>query len=363
MTRQTLQMASAYMSVVIGGGFASGQEILQFFTSFGWIGLAGTLVAAALFAFTGWQLARISAISQAQSHKQVLNTLFGHKLGFAIDLLLSFFLLGVGVAMLAGAGSLFEEDFGTPLLVGALFMTILVALTLCLNIQRIVALLSAITPILLALVVILAVYALYRSNADLDTLNQLAAQNKKAAPNWFLSGALHAAFNISVGFPMLAVMAGGKNLRSSSQGAIIGGLGLGLLIFLLATSLFFNLDLVASSEVPMLVLAKDLHPLLGYAMSFALLAMMYTTSVGMFFAFTARFARVNTQRFRLLSLVACFGGLALSFAGFTTLVGTVYPLTGYLGLALIAGTIWYWYRLRKHRSDKTGQNQTWHTTW
>ena len=39
MNKQSLQIALAYMSVVIGGGFASGQEVLQFFTGYGLIGV------------------------------------------------------------------------------------------------------------------------------------------------------------------------------------------------------------------------------------------------------------------------------------------------------------------------------------
>lgn len=51
MNKQSIQIALAYMSVVIGGGFASGQEVLQFFTGYGLIGIAGTLVSGLMFAF------------------------------------------------------------------------------------------------------------------------------------------------------------------------------------------------------------------------------------------------------------------------------------------------------------------------
>lgn len=59
MNRKIFQIASAYMSVIVGGGFASGQEVLQFFTNFGWMGVAGTVISGVLFAFLGMQIARI----------------------------------------------------------------------------------------------------------------------------------------------------------------------------------------------------------------------------------------------------------------------------------------------------------------
>lgn len=217
MNRRTLQLASAYMSVIIGGGFASGQEVLQFFTSYGLYGIAGTLLSGFLFAFLGMQIARIGTSMQARSHKDVLNKLFGEKIGSIIDLILIFFLFGVGVAMLAGTGSLFMEHFGYPRIVGGLFMAILVTLTLFLNVQRIVDLISSVTPLLLLLVIVLAAYALYRSNADIDTLRGLAAEQPKAAPNWILGGVLYASFNIAVGFPLVAVLTGSStNVRETS---------------------------------------------------------------------------------------------------------------------------------------------------
>ncbi|WP_424264207.1 hypothetical protein [Castellaniella sp.] len=338
------------MSVIIGGGFASGQEVLQFFTHFGLWGVAGTLISGLLFAFLGMQVARIGTRLQAHSHKVVLNAIFGPKLGSLVDLALIFFLFGVGVAMLAGTGSLFREHFGLPLIAGGLFMTVLVALTLCLNVQRIVDLISSVTPLLLCLVVVLVIYALLRSDADIATLNTLAeAQQDRAAPNWFLGGVLYASFNISVGFPLLAVLSGSsKNMRNTTRGGVLGGLGLGLLILLLNIGLFANLDQISGAEMPTVLLAKSLNPWLGWLMMVSLCCMIYSTAVGMFFAFSARFADPETPKFRLISVVSSFVGLGLSFAGFTTLVGTVYPLLGYLGIALILGVTVYWWRHRHH---------------
>ncbi len=233
-------------------------------------------------------------------------------------------------------------------LAGGLFMAVLVSLTLCLNVQRIVDLISAVTPLLLALVIVLVIYALFRSDTDIETLNALAAQQQdRAAPNWFLGGVLYASFNIAVGFPLLAVLSGGStNLRNTTRGGVLGGLGLGVLILLLNVGLFATLDQIEGAEMATVLLAKSLNPWLGWLMMVSLCCMIYSTAVGMFFAFSARFADPETPKFRLISVVSSFVGLGLSFVGFTTLVGTVYPLLGYLGLALIVGVIVYWWRHR-----------------
>ena len=251
-------------------------------------------------------------------------------------------------AMLAGSGSLFQEHLGLPSVVGAVAMTVVIAATLCLNLHRIVDLISAVTPFLIVMVVIVVSYALFNnSGADTAALEAVAVQGEKAAGHWALSGLLYASFNIAVGFPLLAVLAGSDtNLRNTTWGGIYGGLGLGALIFLLNIGLFFNIDQIQNAQMPTVLLAKGVGSWIGVLMMVSVFCMIYSTGVGMFFAFTARFAMPNTKKFRLIGLASCLVGLLLSFAGFTKLVGTVYPLLGYLGLALIAAVLVYWLRNR-----------------
>ena len=41
--KEVFKIAGAFVGVIVGAGFASGQEILQFFASFGSLGLVGIL--------------------------------------------------------------------------------------------------------------------------------------------------------------------------------------------------------------------------------------------------------------------------------------------------------------------------------
>lgn len=358
MNKHSLQIALAYMSVVIGGGFASGNEVLQFFTGYGMAGIAGSVVAAVLFAFLGMQIARISSVMQAGSHKQVLYILFGEKAGLVVDIILSFFLYGVGVVMLAGAGSTLLQQFGLAPLFGSVLMTVLVVATLCLNVKGIVNLISAVMPFLLVMVVSITVYSIYTSTGTQAELTQVAEDIPvitflgAEVPNWALSGLLYASFNIAVGFPMLAVIGGlTKQPKAASLGGMSGGLGLGFLIIVLNIGLFANLDKLVGIEIPTLLLAEQIHPWLAVLMSLALIGMIYSTAVGMFFAFGARFATPDTNRFKILSAIFAAIGLALSQVGFTKLVGTVYPMLGVVGLILIIAIALSWIRTRNRTAE------------
>lgn len=354
MNRYAIQLAFAYMGVIIGGGFASGQEILQFFTGYGLASIAGTVLAGVLFAFLGRQIARMSTQLQASSHKEVLRILFGRKAGTVMDVLLTFFLYGVGVAMLAGTGSLFQQQFGFSPLIGGAFMAALVILTLCMNVKRIIDLVSAATPILMCMVIVITMYSLFTINASTDELLLLIRQQETVAPHWSIAAMLYASFNIAVGFPMLAVISGRTgDIKTTSLGGVLGGIGLGILILLINIALLFNLNQLQGAELPTLALAARLSPIAGILMTIAITCMIYSTAVGMFFAFSARFTRPETNAFRGFSIVSCGIALVLGQFGFTKLVGTVYPLLGYLGLLLIAAIGVNWYRIRKEPRGQT----------
>jgi len=49
--KKSFQIGSAFVGLIVGAGFASGQEIMQYFTSFGLMGIVGAVVATVVFAF------------------------------------------------------------------------------------------------------------------------------------------------------------------------------------------------------------------------------------------------------------------------------------------------------------------------
>src|SRR5699024_3271810 len=128
--KDTLRIDGVYVGTSIGAGFASGQDILQFYTGCGWWGIVGTLATVIVYPRLGYYLVVLGKRLNALSHKGVIYHLCGRYLGFVIDLLLAFFLFGVGVIMVAGSGSLFEQQFGLKPAVGYAIMAVLVIVAL-----------------------------------------------------------------------------------------------------------------------------------------------------------------------------------------------------------------------------------------
>ncbi|MFC4024467.1 hypothetical protein ACFOUV_11740 [Oceanobacillus longus] len=345
---KVIRIGSAFTGVIVGAGFASGQEVLQYFTSFGLMGTVGAILATALFAYIGMILVWLGSRTQTTSHKDVIYDISGPFLGKIIDYILIFTLFGVGVVMIAGAGSNLNQQFGIPYIVGSSMMTILVLVIGMLNVNRVVSIIGSITPFLIIFVIILSVYSFLTVDGSITALDSLAKEQPTTLPNWFISSVNYVSFNTAVGASMALVMGGAEtNRKTAALGGLAGGLCIGILILVSHLAIFSKIDAIEGMDMPMLAIVNNISPILGILMSIVLFGMIFNTAISMFFSFAARFTVVDTPKFKMFFFITMIVGFAASFAGFTDLVSYFYPLIGYLGLVLIGVLIIAPFRMKK----------------
>lgn len=338
--KRILKIGSAFIGVIIGAGFASGQEVLQYFTSFGHFGTLAAIIATALFAYLGMTLTKLGSQMRTTSHKEVIYKISGRYLGVVVDYVIIFTLFSVGVVMIAGAGSILHQQFGLPPFIGSLLMSILIILTVMMNVQSVIAVIGSITPFLLIAIILISLYSLLTMEMSFAELHLIAQEQDSALPHWFISAVNYVSFNIAVGAAMAIVMGGAEeNERVAALGGLFGGLGIGILIVLSHLAIFAKVDKVATFDMPMLKIVNDISPVLAIFMSIILFGMIFNTAVSMFYAFVARFFDPKTKTFNLFVFVIVTVAFVASFAGFTKLVTFFYRLIGYLGLFLMAALI------------------------
>lgn len=346
--KDILRIAGAFVGVVVGAGFASGQEIMQFFTSFGMLGLVGAIVSSALFIFLAMALVTLGQERAAKSHKDVIMAICGPYLGALLDWLITAFMFGVGVVMLAGGGALVEQLTGIPKHYGSIAMTVLTVLIVCLDARKVVNIIGAITPLLVLMTVVVAGAAVFQRTLDFDTLVQAAVSLPRGASNWLLAALLYVSYNIVVSTPFLVIMGSQTSSRRiATWGGIAGGALLSSLILLIAGGMLAQVTELADVAMPMLLLASKLSPALGAIMGITIFGMILNTSVGVFYSFSVRLFTPGTAGFVWGTVITAVLAFAGSFVGFIKLVGTVYPMFGYLGFVLMVFTIIGWWR-RSH---------------
>ena len=191
--------AGAVVACLIGAGFASGQEVLQFFTAYGPVrGLCGAALACALLG--GAAAAMLSDAGQGGGFTRWCGPRLGRLLGWASPAVL----FGVYTVMLAGAGALLQSGFGLLAAAGRAGMCAAVLVTVLAGLGRMTDILGRAGPLIAAFVAAAGVGALLRG----PTGQPLPALPAPPARSWWAAALVYAGYNLYLLAPFLQALAG-----------------------------------------------------------------------------------------------------------------------------------------------------------
>ncbi len=347
MSTKSLSVAFAYVGVIIGAGLASGQDLLQYFLSFGSIGFVGIVGVGLLNVLFGGIALQLGSYYRSDNHDEVFERIAHPALRRVIDVVLVFSGFAMGFVMLAGAGANLEQQFGMPAWAGSALCAVLVVLTAFLDFDRIMKVIGVFTPMIVLAITVLTVYALARPHPGLAELDAIASRVPPALPNLWLSTINYFALCVVGGIAMAFVL-GGSVLRigEARRAGRVGGIIIALVVGADALALYLNLDRVWDVNVPALEIARSIHPAFAFAYTLIIFALIYNTVFSLFYSTARRFSGGSTTRMRLVLVGVVALGYAASFMGFKKLVGAMYPIIGYLGIALLGVLVLGWIRQR-----------------
>ena len=335
----------AFIGVVVGAGFASGQEALQYFVAFGNMGLWGVLLASALMIITGVAILQLGSYFQANEHTAVYDKISGPIVSRVLDWGTLATLFSIGFVMFAGGGSTISQQFeGVPIWVGGAVMLVLVLLVGLLDVNKVSNVIGAITPFIIVFVVLATGYIIIVTDVDWSSANEFAVNNVESPiNNWWTAALNYTGLNVMCAVSM-SIVIGGNILdnRAVGVGGLIGGFFYLLLLALLVLSLYMVAPDVHEEDLPVLMLIHNVNPALGYFMTFIIYGMVFNTAIGMFYAMGKRLTRNKPKLFYPVYAGACVVGFILSFIGFKQLVSSVYPVLGWIGLLMIAVMVISW---------------------
>ena len=338
----SIKLAGLYVGTVVGAGFASGQEVLQFFGFHGLGGVLGIAVAGGLFVVYGAMILILGNRLQASSHLEVVQASGVPWIGTAVDAVITFFLLGALSTMAAGSGAVFEEQFGVPYFLGSLAVVTLAVVTVIMGIERVVTAVSMVTPFLLGSVLIVCVLSIFKAPIDLAW-----ADPERAALRILpLSSITYASYNLVLAIPLLApagALAGGPVLK---RGALLGGIGLALGALGIHLAILTAVPEITRFEIPMLFLTERAFGPLSLVYSAVLLAEVYTTAVASLYGFTARMTNPQGKQFVKVAIATGAAAFIGSLLGFSELVAKVYSAVGIAGYTLLVTLILAYFRTR-----------------
>ncbi|MDN5573023.1 MAG: hypothetical protein L0H00_09990 [Micrococcales bacterium] len=351
-----VKVALAFVGLIVGAGFATGQEMIQYFTSFGAVGIWGAVISGLLVTAAGSVTLLLGSYFMAESHSKVFGNVAHPWLSRFLDWSVTFTLFSVGFVMIAGAGSTLEQQFGLPTWIGAGLMTLLVLAAGQLGVDRVSSIISGITPLVVIAILAAFVWTMFDLPQDLSQLSAVAQQAESPVRPWWVSAMNYTGMNLMVAVSMCLVIGGSTpNTREAVWGGFSGGLLYMILVLMVVVLLYLNIQDVGQAEVPMLSLFESIHPAAAAVMVVIVYLMIFNTVIGLFYALGRRLTVRAPHRYRPVFLLVCLVGYALSFLGFSTLMSYIYPLVGYIGMLMIVVFIVWWVRRRVQVGQETGR--------
>lgn len=339
------KIASVYIGTVVGAGFASGQEVLQFFNAYGTVGILGVVVSTFLFFFIGYSILMLGRNLKAKSHVDIVRFTNGDVCGSFIDVIITIFLFGGLSTMIAGAGAIFKEQFSILPIWGTLIMAVLTLLTVISGTKGVINAISYVVPFLIVSVLFISIYSLL-SNPVTSKEIQIASQLNGATPNWLVSAINYASYNLIIAIAVLTPMgAVTENKKKLFWGALLGAAGLGVSMIAIYFCIMTNITNVYAMEVPMIEIAYKISAVVKTLFAIVLFAEVYTTAVGNLYGFIQRVPLKLSKT--LLIVITTFFAFIIGQLGFSNMVKYLYPVVGYGGIFFFAGVIYVWVAKRK----------------
>ncbi len=343
--KNVVGIALSFIGLLVGAGFATGQEVVQYFTSFGIPGMWGILVAGLVMTLAGTVFLQLGSYFHASEHNQVFRNITHPIISRILDVAVILTLFAVGFVMLAGAGSNMQQQFGWPAWVGSLLMLVLVMVTGMFDVDKVSQVIGLLTPTIIIAVLFVGTYTLLHMPENVDAAISASEAIESPIPFWLVSALNYNGLALILAVSMSLVI-GGDNIspREAGVGGIVGGAVYAVLMAIAGFSLLMNAENVGDSDIPMLTLVDNVHPVLGVIMAVIIYLMIFNTAIGMFYALGKRLSSGNESKYRIIFIAGCLAGFAVSFAGFKALMQYVYPVLGYMGIVLVVILVVGWLR-------------------
>lgn len=328
--RKYLLPGFVFQSITIAGGYGTGRELVEFFLNYGPIGglIAMWLVATVIWCAVSAATFELARAGRAYDYRQFTRQLLGRAWGLYEACYLAMMLLVLAV-IAAAAGSILEEVFELPYLLGVVGMMAAVGVLAFMG--------SAVIEAVFAVwsFVLYAVYLVFFASAWLGFGSEIGARlaGGEVLPGWLLAGVKYAAYNIGM---VPAVLFSLRHIETRKE-AIGAGLLAGPIAmmpgFLFYLAMVGHYPEISQATVPAtFLLAKIGSSWLLYAFQIVLFGTLVETGTGLIHAFNERLAGAFRERTKLMpewtrplvAITALVAASGLAQAGLTDLIARGY---------------------------------------
>ncbi|MBM7646986.1 putative membrane protein YkvI [Scopulibacillus daqui] len=324
------QVAATFIGTIVGAGFATGKEIVQFFTQYNSLGTLGILISGLFFTFLGTKLLIYSNRINAYSYKELNDAVFGRRVGLVINLFIFLMLIGTTSVMLSGAGAVFREQLGLSKQLGLIITMLLCFLFLLKGLKGVFAINSLVVPIMF-LFTMSSLWHHFMTHGFRMFLPEWTAPSPGGL-YWLVSALSYVGFNLVSTLAIIVPIGREiKDERVLKWGGIFGGIGFTVLL-LSAHFVLLNNQHAIGYEIPIGEIVKYFGFGIHLAFIFVIYGEIFTTFIGNVFGLSRQIGSLVPFKQVTITLMILVCMFFFSQISYGLLISTLYPLYGYLSM-------------------------------
>lgn len=337
------EVAAVWFGAHVGGGFATGNQTMNFFVKYGWSAIwlpAVIILVITLIYRESLIMARNYGTYDYKSWSKKMYEPYDKVFSVIFEIgYLMIVLLGTG-GSIAGSASLLE-NFGLNYLVGVLITGVIFYILTIYGADLIRKASTIITVLILIFLTIIVIVGISSNSANLSHL--VATKYSTGSIGEILySGLRYAGYQ---SFVVAIVLSASDNLKSDkdiNKSMLLGFILNGLMITLSSLMLLAWMPGNKNETIPILYICNQLNSkFLVFAYSTVLFLAFVSTGIGCVFGAVARFEKLfkksdNMKRTRgLISFVCMAFSMGISLFGLTKIVVVGYGYVGILGIFVV----------------------------
>ncbi|MDA7727099.1 hypothetical protein N8881_09965 [Pseudomonadales bacterium] len=270
--------AAVFISVVMGGGYGTGREVIEFFTRYGLLGgVLGTAVAACVFAVVLASTYEFARVFQVYDYRTFFRKLIGPFWVCFEILYLLLFLLVLGVVSSA-AGNILEQEFGVSRYIGIAGVLVLVVALVFFGretLEKVLTLWS------IGMYLVFGYYFIeILNNGEVEVLQTVIGGTIE--PGWLQGGVLYAMYNLAIAPVLLFSTRAIQTRREAVIAGILTGVAVMIPAVLFHVSYAAGFPRVLEQPVPNYwMMSRYAAPLLLGIFLIALLGTLVETGAGL----------------------------------------------------------------------------------
>lgn len=339
----TFQIATVFIGTIVGAGLASGQEIKQFFTSYGYKSFIGIIICCLVYIFISLIIIKLSIKYNLSSYNEVINLVSPGYLGKATNWITSIFLLCSSAIILAGSGALIHQYLGLSKWVGIFFMSLFSLLVLLKNTKGLIEINSFIVPSLMIIIITLfTLYILF--NKDISNFSYIKSIPYEKNP-WLLSSLLYSGFNILCCTGVLAPLSSEiKKERPLIIGVILGSISLTIIGSMINFMLLLNTPYIYKYEIPLLYIANRFGTIIQLMLFCIIWLEMFSTEVSNIYSISKSLEQKFNISYKKSIFLILIIAIPISQVGFVNLISVLYPAFGFLSIIFMIQCCIFYYK-------------------